>query len=246
MAIDDPGSCLAPTSMVDSDHPAIGAFSALHAQGASDRERAVALYYAVRDQVRYDPYRIDLTPAGLTASRCLENGYGFCVTKAALLAAVLRVHGIPARLGFADVRNHLTSPRLRATMGTDVFAFHGYTDVRLDGRWVKATPAFNLTLCQKAGTRPLEFDGVADSVLQPFDLSGRRHMEYVRDRGTHADLPREEMVRVWDELYPPNVEWKRSATHGDFESEVERPGHRGDSGKGPMNATRRGDAETDR
>ena len=215
---------LAPGSAVDSDHPAVIAFARREAAGLSDpREIAIRLYYAVRDGIRYDPYRIDLDPAGLTASRCIENGYGFCVTKAALLAAVLRVHGIPARLGFADVRNHLTSPRLRATMGTDVFAFHGYTEVWLDGRWVKATPAFNLTLCQKAGTRPLEFDGIADSVLQPYDLSGRRHMEYVLDRGTHADLPREEMVRVWDELYPADVEWKRKATQGDFESEVERP-----------------------
>ncbi|HEX7441757.1 MAG TPA: transglutaminase-like domain-containing protein, partial [Caldimonas sp.] len=176
-----------------------------------------------RDDIRYDPYRIDLSPAGLTASRCLENGYGFCATKAALLAAVLRVHGIAARLGFADVRNHLTSARLRATMGTDLFAYHGYTDILLDGRWVKATPAFNLTLCQKAGTQPLEFDGVSDSILHPFDLSGRRHMEYVRDRGTHADLPRDAMVKVWDELYPPGVEWKREAAHGDFEQDVQRP-----------------------
>jgi transglutaminase-like putative cysteine protease len=220
---------LEPGVAVDSDHPAVIAFARREAAGLADpREIAIRLYYAVRDGIRYDPYRIDLTPAGLTASRCLENGYGFCVTKAALLAAVLRVHGIPARLGFADVRNHLTSARLRATMGTDLFAFHGYTDVRLDGRWVKATPAFNLTLCQKAGTRPLEFDGRLDSVLQPFDLSGRRHMEYVRDRGTHADLPREEMVRVWDQLYPQTVEWKRTASHGDFESEVEPPpGRRG-------------------
>ena len=136
---------------------------------------------------------------------------------------MLRVHGIPARLGFADVRNHLTSPRLRATMGTDVFAFHGYTDVHLDGRWVKATPAFNLTLCQRAGTEPLEFDGRNDSILQPYDLAGRRHMEYLLDRGTHADVPRDEMIAVWDAMYPPNVEWKRGGTQGDFEREVERP-----------------------
>ena len=157
-------------------------------------------------------------------SRCLANGYGFCVTKAALLAAALRVHGIPARVGYADVRNHMTSPRMRATMGTDVFAFHGYTDVWLDGRWVKATPAFNLTLCERAGTKPLEFDGETDSILQPFDLSGRRHMEYVQDRGTYADLPLAELIEVWDEIYPVTAEWKRGGLpQGDFEREVERP-----------------------
>lgn len=215
---------LDPAASVDSDHPAVVEFARREAAGLTDsREIAVRLYYAVRDGIRYDPYRIDLGAGGLAASRCLENGYGFCVSKSALLAAALRVHGIPARLGFADVRNHMTSTRLRATMGTDLFAFHGYTELLLDGRWVKATPAFNLTLCQKAGTLPLEFDGVTDSVLHPFDLSGRRHMEYVRDRGTYADVPRAEIMRVWDELYPPNVEWKRDGGHGDFEREVERP-----------------------
>ena len=215
---------LDPAASVDSDHPAVVEFARREAAGLTDpRAIAVRLYYAVRDGIRYDPYRIDLDRGGMAASRCLENGYGFCVSKAALLAASLRVHGIPARLGFADVRNHMTSARLRATMGTDLFAFHGYTEVLLDGRWIKATPAFNLTLCQKAGTQALEFDGVTDSILHPFDLSGRRHMEYVRDRGTYADVPREEIVKVWDALYPPNVEWKRDAGHGDFEREVERP-----------------------
>ena len=215
---------LDPAVSVDSDHPAVIAFARSEAAGLSDsREIAIRLDYAVRDGIRYDPYRIDLGAGGLSASRCLENGYGFCISKAALLAAALRVHGIAARLGFADVRNHMTSERLRATMGTDLFAYHGYTDVHLDGRWVKATPAFNLTLCQKAGTQPLEFDGATDSILHPFDLSGRRHMEYVRDRGTRADVPRDEIMTVWDDLYPPNVEWKRTGAHGDFEREVERP-----------------------
>ncbi len=221
---DDLSPYLEPATYVDSAHPAVVAYAHREAAGAATpREIAIRLYYAVRDGIRYDPYRIDLSPAGLTASRCLEVGYGFCVTKAALLAAALRVHGIAARLGFADVRNHLTSERLRATMGTDLFAYHGYTDILLDGRWVKATPAFNLTLCQKAGTKPLEFDGVSDSILHPFDLGGRRHMEYVRDRGTHADLPRDDMVKAWDEHYPSTVEWKRAVAHGDFEQDVERP-----------------------
>ena len=222
---DDLRPYLEPGVYVDSDHPAVVAFARREAGGAnSPREIAVKLFYAVRDGIRYDPYNIDLGVEGMKASRCLATGHGFCATKAALLAAVLRVHGIAARLAFADVRNHMTSPRLQATMGTDVFAFHGNADIWLAGRWVKATPAFNLSLCQKAGTHPLEFDGVHDSILHPFDLSGRRHMEYVRDRGVFADLPRDSMVAAWDELYPANVEWKRDGNKGDFETEVVRVG----------------------
>jgi transglutaminase-like putative cysteine protease len=223
---DDLQTCLAAGRYVDSTHPAVIAFARDAVPEGDAREIAVALYYAVRDGIRYDPYRIDLSTEGLSASRCLELGYGFCVTKAVLLAALLRARGIPARLGFADVKNHLTSERLRRTMGTDLFTFHGYTEIWLDERWVKATPAFNLSLCQRAGTHALEFDGRSDSILQPFDVTGRRHMEYVRERGSFADVPREEIVRDWDETYPPTVEWKRDAGQADFESEVRAAGDR--------------------
>jgi transglutaminase-like putative cysteine protease len=152
------GSCrhdlrnLRPTAFIDSDHPAVQAFAAEHARGASDRERAVALVYAVRDGFRYDPYRIDLSPAGMKASTVLANGYGWCVPKATLLAAACRAAGIPARLGFADVRNHLSTERMRETMKTDLFVWHGYTDIWIDGAWRKATPAFNLALCRALRT----------------------------------------------------------------------------------------------
>jgi len=221
---------LEPGVYVDSDHPDVIAFAHREAADASTpRDIAVKLFYAVRDQVRYDPYHIDLSVGGLKASRCLATGHGFCITKAALLAAVLRVHGIATRLAFADVRNHMTSPRLQATMGTDIFSYHGNVDIWLDAHWVKATPAFNLSLCQRAGTLPLEFDGVHDSILHPFDLAGRRHMEYVRDRGVFADLPRETMIADWDQIYPDTVPWKKSGLDqpqvpldADFESEVRR------------------------
>ena len=209
---------------VDSDQPQVVEWARREAGDArAPRDVAVRLYYAVRDGIRYDPYRIDLTPEGLAASRCLAQGHGFCVNKAVLLAAVLRVHGIPARLGYADVRNHLTSERLRRTMGTDIFAYHGYTDVHLDGRWVKATPAFNIELCRKAGTLPLDFDGSADSIFHPYDASGRRHMEYVRDRGVHADVPLKAMLAAFREVYPPDADWAGAHVQADFADEVERP-----------------------
>ena len=58
-------AALAPTALIDSDHPAVIAFAQRHAVGADERERAVALTYAVRDGFRYDPYRIDLSVAGI-------------------------------------------------------------------------------------------------------------------------------------------------------------------------------------
>lgn len=220
---------LQPTRYIDSDHPAIRRFALTHAGSATGREAAKKLYLAVRDDIRYDPYDIDQTPGGFAASRCLESGIGFCVTKAALLAAAARAVGIPARVGYADVRNHLSSPKLLALMQTDLFIYHGYTELHLEGRWVKATPAFNRTLCEKAGIEPLEFDGTADSVFHAFDPSGRQHMEYVKDRGAHLDVPRDEIMAAWRAFYPPATGWgipqarRSSATPvSSFEDDVRR------------------------
>jgi transglutaminase-like putative cysteine protease len=212
---------LRPTPCVESDAPAVLAFAARVTDGAATaRERAVRLFYAVRDEIRYDPYGVILTQEGLRATAVLERGAGFCVAKAVVLAAAARAAGIPARLGFADVRNHLTTERLRTQMGTDVFAFHGYTELHLDGRWVKATPTFNQSLCERFGVKPLEFDGENDSLLHPFDAAGQRHMEYLRDRGTHADVPIEEMRAIFAEHYPGMAAAAAPAAGGDFEREA--------------------------
>lgn len=194
---------LQATHYLDAEHPAIRAFAADAVDGTSDPiEAAVRLYYAVRDGLRYDPYSVELSADGLVASNVLTRGRGYCVAKAGVLAAMARTIGIPARLGFADVRNHLATPRLLEMMGTDVFYYHGYTELRLDGRWVKATPAFNVQLCDRFGVEPLEFDGRNDSVFHPYDAGGRRHMEYVNDRGTRDDIPIEELREAMARFYP--------------------------------------------
>jgi len=187
---------------VDSTHPKVVAFSEQHAKGANDREKAVALYYAVRDRVRYNPFQNFMADDAYRASACLERNVGWCVSKAALLAACARSAGIPARVGFADVKNHLTTPELTAKMGTDLFVYHGYVELQLDGKWIKATPAFNLALCTRFRVKPLEFDGREDSIFHPFDEDNRRHMEYVRWRGEFADVPAEDIKRVFSETYP--------------------------------------------
>jgi transglutaminase-like putative cysteine protease len=126
----------------------------------------------------------------------------WCVPKSIVLTALARASGIPARLGFADVRNHLTSEKLTETMGTDLFAWHGYSELWLNGRWVKLSTAFNKELCDRFGVKALEFDPVEGALMHPFDQSGRRHMEYVRERGSYLDLPMSDMFRTFAEVYP--------------------------------------------
>jgi transglutaminase-like putative cysteine protease len=213
---------LAPTPFIERDAPAVQAFVARVAGDAqTDVEKAIRLYYAVRDEIRYDPYDIVLTVDGLKATTTLEKGRGFCISKAVLLAAAARAAGMPARLGFADVRNHLTTERLKAQMGTDVFAYHGFTELWLEGRWIKATPTFNRSLCERFRVKTLDFDGKTDAVLHPFDAAGNQHMEYVRDRGHATDVPLADIEDVWREMYPDPVEVESPATAGDFEREAE-------------------------
>ena len=200
---------LAPTWYLDSDHPGVVDFAREAAGDASSPvERAVRLFYAVRDGTRYDPYTFRLVKDDYRASAVLGIDATFCVPKAVLLAAAARAVGIPSRLGFADVRNHLASDKLLELLGTDLFAFHGYTLLKLGGRWLKATPAFNKGLCDRFGVLPLEFDGRSDALFHPFDASGRQHMEYVRDRGEFDDFPYDYMLQVLAEVYGAHMAGK--------------------------------------
>jgi transglutaminase-like putative cysteine protease len=207
---------LEPAQFIDSTHAAVVEFSRKNSSGNSERERAVSLYYAVRDEIRYNPFLDFSDREVFRASTVLAADQGFCVGKASLLAACARAAGIAARVGFADVKNHLTSPRLAETMGSDLFVYHGYTDLYLDGKWVKATPAFNLDLCTRFRVKPLEFDGRQDSIFHPFDQDNRRHMEYLRDRGTYADVPVEAIQQAFREAYPKFYRLGRDAAKETF------------------------------
>lgn len=194
---------LAPAEFIDSDHPAVRAKAAEWTAGAAGPlDIARRLYGAVRDGIRYDPY-VDYTDREIyRASSVLAAGSGYCVGKASLYAALCRAAGVPARLGLADVRNHLATPRLIETVGTDLFAYHGYTEVKPDDHWVKATPTFNASLCAKLNVAPLEFSGRDDALLQAFDAQGRSFMSYVVTHGTFFDVPAKFLLAEMARLYP--------------------------------------------
>ncbi|KFX68016.1 cysteine protease [Pseudomonas taeanensis MS-3] len=220
---------LEPGRFIDSDHPALLEF-AEQARGTSrdPREQAVRLYYAVRDGIRYNPYVFSRDPETLKGSHALLHGESYCVPKATLLAACARHCGIPARIGLADVRNHLATPRLLELLRSEVFAMHGYTEFHLDGRWVKATPAFNQALCQTFKVAPLEFDGHNDSVFHPFNQQGERYMEYLADHGQFADLPERLFFGHLQRCYPHLFEADSVFIDGDLQAEAaasSTPGH---------------------
>lgn len=168
----------------------------------SDQKRVIALYYAVRDQVAYDPYDNMNEESVFSARRALVRGRGFCTPKAALLAGCCRVIGVPAKIGFADVRNHIASPRIIEANGGDIFYWHAFTELYLNNKWVKATPTFDADLCERANILPLDFDGLTDSIFHPFDKNDNAHMEYVNDRGSFSDVPSSMILDTWRKKCP--------------------------------------------
>ncbi|NJL13580.1 MAG: transglutaminase family protein [Microscillaceae bacterium] len=194
---------LLPTEFIDSDHSLVQAFAHQHAPASlSPLAQAQALYYAVRDGFRYEPYQADLRREALKASHLLGRNYGYCIEKAILLAAAARAVGIPSRLGFGNVRNHIATEKLEEKLQTNVMVFHGYTELFLENKWVKATPAFNQSLCERLRVMPLEFDGQSDSVFQEFTPNGQKHMEYVHEYGTFADMPYDLYIQSLQTHYP--------------------------------------------
>jgi len=194
---------LKATFYLDSDNPEVVAFATKHIGDAkTDKEKAVKLYYAVRDGFRYNPYHLRMKPEEVTASHLLSVGDGHCIDKAIFLAACARAVGIPSRLEFADVVNHISSEKFVEMLKTDVFAMHGITQLFIDGKWVKCTPAFNKELCTLFNVEPLEFDGEHNSMFHEFDNKQNKFMEYVAQHGVFDDFPREYFVTVMVLNYP--------------------------------------------
>ena len=194
---------LKPTYIIDSDSSEIREYAYMLTQGfkGTKIEMAKRIYYAIRDGIWYDPYTPFYLPEHYKASVVLRRGRGFCVSKASVLCALGRACNIPTRVGFADVKNHLVTKELLNFLGTDLFVYHGFVEFYLNGKWVKATPAFNRELCEKHKVPPLEFNGYEDSLFQPYNLEKKKFMEYVKYHGTFHDIPVDKIVSAWKEAY---------------------------------------------
>lgn len=196
--------CLQPTKFFDYDKPELKAWIDKQLEGVARDpvEQIKALYLAVRDDIAYNPYVFSTNPETFSASYALGSGETYCIPKAVLLGAAARYLGIPSRLGLADVRNHLSSPKLIEWLQSDIFRMHGFIELYLNGRWVKATPAFNKQLCELMKVEPLAFDGINDSIFQEYTDSGDAHMEYVNDHGVFDDVPHAFIISGIRNAYP--------------------------------------------
>lgn len=216
MSLNEIEGCLGPTPGVDCDEPEIRDLSGRLTDEARDETSAAArIFHFVRDEVRYIPFAPFMDLEDYHGREALKRGYGFCTQKSSLLVGLCRAAGIPARFRYADLVNHNLPGRLGWVLGSDRMVYHAYAEIFLAGRWLKATPSFERSLCDKMGWRPVDFDGTGDAVLHPLDLNGRPHIEYVLDRGPLPHVPLEDMLSTWLREYGVDtLERWRAATAG--------------------------------
>lgn len=219
---------LISTEILDWRHPTVQEYGQTILGACQDPvQKAVKLYLAVRDDIRYDPYAPFYLPQHYQASYVLKRGKSFCIPKAALLCALGRLAGIPSRVGFATVKNHLATRQLLEYLGSDLFVYHGFVEFHLNDKWVKATPAFNRELCARHHVAPLEFTGYEDSLFHPYNSENRKYMEYIEYYGSYEDIPVAEIVAAWEKTYGKErvQTWKRmhvdqpDRTSRDFDQE---------------------------
>jgi transglutaminase-like putative cysteine protease len=204
---------LQASASVESDHPRVRELAAQIVADAEDvHEKARRLFVWVRDQIAYSLYNPFWLPEHYRASSIIERGHGYCVQKAVVLAALARASGIPARLLFADLINHRAAEEMTQLMGTNLFTYHCYDELLLGEYWVKVVPSFDSRLCSKHEYPLVEFDGRHDALFPPRDAKGRDYMEYVRQHGAFADVPIEQMLQSWVDVYGSDrVEfWKKA------------------------------------
>jgi len=197
---------LHPTYFIDSEHPEIVEMGTKLCAGRNtDVDKAKALFYYVRDTYKYSPYHVSFEHKVLKASHILlreGKKQAYCIEKAVLFAALCRAEGIPNRLLFCNVRNHIGTERFEAVIGTDIMVFHGYNEVFVNDRWVKCTVAFNKGLCDKLGVDTLEFDGIHDEVFQEYSKEGDKFMTYEKEYGTFHDVPHDLWEAETRKYYP--------------------------------------------
>jgi transglutaminase-like putative cysteine protease len=174
-------------------------------------QKAIKLFYYVRDQIKYvvtfdhEYYK----RKNLKASATLERGYGFCIQKAVLLAALARAVGIPSRLHFNDIINHMTSEKYREYVGSDRFIYHGYTELFLNDKWVEANVAFDKELCARKNWPIVNFDGVRPGLFAHQDDTGKAFIDYIKDHGTFANVPYPRIFFGWIIGYGLKMHTKR-------------------------------------
>ncbi len=194
---------LFPGTYLDSDHQKVVEYTHSVVGLESDPVEQIKLLFSdIRDRFKYDPYNLNLSKEGIKSSNLLRRNYGYCIEKSGLLVSTARVLGIPGRMAFANVKNHIGTAKLEAILETNLLVFHGYAEIYLQEKWIKLAPIFNTSLCEKLGVETLDFNGQNDAVFQEYDKKGGKFMEYVHEYGSFNDIPYDMFISELMKHYP--------------------------------------------
>jgi transglutaminase-like putative cysteine protease len=198
MSQEDIDQFLLPSSGIQSDHPEIIALASDISGRADDQvEKARRLFEFSRDKVRYSVYEPFWEIEHYLALNTLARGRGYCAQKAAVLVALARAAGIPARIAYAHIRNHQLPKDMVRLLGSQVLPYHTYVQWRLNGRWLAATPSFDRKLSEELGWQVVEFQPDQDLMLPAKDLEGRPHITYLEKLGWRPGIMLQEMFDYW-------------------------------------------------
>lgn len=126
---------LIATPMLDFNHPQVQTLITQRKwQQLSPHDAIGAIYYFVRDEIRFGYNADDRLPA----SRVLNDGYGQCNTKGTLLIALLRAIGISTRFHGFTIYNELQ----QGAIPNYLFSFapqrilHSWVEVYYNDCWI--------------------------------------------------------------------------------------------------------------
>ena len=207
----NPNSSLRPTYCIDSDaKPIVRKASELTASIRNSRDKVLRIFAFVRDEIPYNFAPDVRNRSHFKASHTLEMGNGFCMQKAALFAALCRASGIPARIGFQDIRDYMIVGDFLRLMGTNELSHHGMNAVFLNGRWVMADCTLDSGLANRKRYRLVEFDGARHALLPKTSRTGKPHFDILKQYRFYNDTPlfaSNSMLKWVKEI--PQKEWHR-------------------------------------
>jgi len=149
---------LAPQSNIESDHASVRELSASFA-GATPHETALEAYRWVSSHMTYAGYLSE----DQGALRAMQTRTGDCTEYAALLVALCRSAGVPARLVGGYVSERSIAPRPAD--------YHDWAEIWLDGRWRVADAQLGNWLFAESHYIPLRYHW--DKPINPVGLSHR-------------------------------------------------------------------------
>ncbi len=211
----NPKTSLPPGFCIDSNaNNVVATAGKLTAGCRNAREKAKRLFDFVRDEIRYNFAPDVRDRRDFKASHTLALGNGFCMQKAALFAALCRASGIPARIGFQNIRDYKITGRFQEMMGSNELWGHGMNAVYLDGRWLAVDCTLDRGLVERKNYCLVEFDGRADALLPQTDRAGKSHFRILKQRGFYNDTPLFAIRTMLDWIDKvPYDDWKR-LVHG--------------------------------